>query len=80
VIAATTETPRGEGVRFVPDATMADITKFLAAYKASLVGGPRPSGFYRLRIADTSLPQEELSKIVGRRAQEKVVEFATISQ
>jgi hypothetical protein len=44
--------------------------------KASLVGGPRPGGFYRLRVADTTLPQAELAKIVGRMGQEKIVGFA----
>src|SRR5712692_5253107 len=65
-------------IRFVPNASMADITKFLDAYKASLVDGPRRDGFYRLRITDTTLPREELAKIVGRMAQEKAVEFAAI--
>jgi hypothetical protein len=67
-------------VRFVPHASVADITKFLDAYKASLVGGPRPGGFYRLRIAAKTLPQQELAKIVSQIAQEKVVEFTAVSQ
>jgi len=67
-------------VRFVPQASAADITAFLDAYKASLVGGPQPGGFYRLRVADTALPPDELAKIVGRMAQEKVVEFAAAAQ
>jgi hypothetical protein len=67
-------------VRFVPQASLADITKFLDAYKASVVDGPRPGGFYSIRIADTTLPQEELAKIVGRIAQERVVEFAAVVQ
>jgi hypothetical protein len=67
-------------VRFAPQASLADITKFLDAYKASIVDGPRPGGFYRIRIADTTLPQEELAKIVGRIAQETVVELAAVVQ
>ena len=63
-------------VRFSSQASMADVTKFLEAYEASLAGGPRPGSLYRLRIGDTTLPQGELVKIVGRMAQEKVVEFA----
>jgi hypothetical protein len=63
-------------VRFVPDASAAEITKFLEAFNASVVGGPRPGGFYHLRIADRTLPHEELAKTVGRMAQETVVEFA----
>jgi hypothetical protein len=67
-------------VRFVPQASAADITAFLDAYRASVVGGPQPGGFYRLRIADAALPPEELASLVGRMAQEKVVEFAAAAQ
>ena len=65
-------------VRFVADAHAADITEFLETYRASLVGGPRPGGFYRLSLADRALPQDELAKTVGRMTQEKIVEFAAI--
>jgi hypothetical protein len=65
-------------VRFVADAHAADITAFLETYKASLVGGPRPGGFYRVSLADKALPQEELAKTVGRMTQERIVEFAAI--
>jgi hypothetical protein len=63
-------------VRFAPQASAADITEFLDAYNASLVGGPRPAGFYRLRIGGATMPQEELAKLVDRMGREKVVEFA----
>jgi hypothetical protein len=65
-------------VRFVADAHAADITAFLETYRASLVGGPRPGGFYRVSLADKALPQEELAKTVGRMTQERIVEFAAI--
>jgi uncharacterized protein DUF6894 len=59
----------GEGaivsVRFVADAHVADITEFLETYKASVVGGPRPGGFYRLSLGDRALPPEEIAKTVG---------------
>lgn len=67
-------------VRFAGQASMADITKFLDAYGASLAGGPQPGNLFRLRIRDTTLPQAELAKIVGRMAQEKVIEFAAAVQ
>jgi uncharacterized protein DUF6894 len=66
-------------VRFVADARAADITEFLDAYKASLVGGPRPGGFYRLSIADKTLPPDELARIVEQMTREKIVEFAAIA-
>ena len=65
-------------VRFVADAHAADIARFLETYRASLVGGPRPGGFYRLSLADKALPQHELARTVGRMTQEKIVEFAAI--
>ena len=67
-------------VRFGQNASLADITKFLNAYKASLVDGPRPGGLYKLRIANTTLSPNEIAKLVGRMAQEKVVEFAVAAQ
>jgi hypothetical protein len=63
-------------VRFAPQATIADITKFLDAYKVSFTSGPGPGAFYRLRVADTVLPPDELVNFVARIAQEKVVETA----
>jgi hypothetical protein len=67
-------------VRFASQASMADVGKFLDAYEASLAGGPRPGSMYRLRIGDTALPPDELSKIVRRMAQEKVIEFSAAVQ
>lgn len=64
-------------VRFAPQASVADITKFLEAYKASVVGGPlQPGELYKLRVSNAVLPQDEITKIVRRMTQEKVVGFA----
>src|SRR5262249_44476104 len=65
-------------VRFVADAHAADITEFLESYKASVVGGPRPGGFYRLSLADHAMPEEDLTKTVKRMTEEKIVEFAAV--
>jgi hypothetical protein len=67
-------------VRFYPYVSVADISKFLEAYKASLVDGPRPGAFYHVRVEDTALLREDLAETVGRMAQEKVVEFVAIVQ
>jgi hypothetical protein len=67
-------------VRFAPNASLVEITKFLDAYKASVFDGPTPGGFYKLRIASTSLPQGEIKAIIGRMAQEKVVDFVAATQ
>ena len=59
-------------VRFAPQATADEITKFLGAYKATLVGGPlkSPAGLYRLRLAEAPLPPGEADRII-RQMQEK---------
>jgi hypothetical protein len=67
-------------VRFVPHASAADINRFLDDYNATIVDGPRAGGFYRVRIGNAIVPQEELKKIVAGMAQEKVVEFAATAQ
>jgi len=63
-------------VRFASRANVAEITQLLDAYSASVIGGPGPGGFYRLRIADGAVSRQGLAKIVARIAQEKIVEIA----
>ena len=64
-------------VGFVPQASAADVTKFLETYKASLVDGPRAGGLYRIRIGEGGLSRDELASIVGRMQQESaVIRFA----
>jgi hypothetical protein len=67
-------------VRFAPQAMAADIAKFLDEYNATLVGGPRPNGFYRLRIGEATIPPTELAKLVERMAREEVLEFVAAVQ
>ncbi len=64
-------------VGFVPQASAADIAKFLETYKASIVDGPRAGGLYRIRVGEGGVSRDELVKIVGRMQQEgAVVGFA----
>ena len=53
-----------------------EITRFLEEYQATLVDGPKPGGFYRVRITMKTLAKEELARIVSRMRQERVVETA----
>jgi hypothetical protein len=63
-------------VRFVPQATADDITKFLGAYKATVVEGPLEGQLYRIRLSNTKLPQEEAGKLVRQmQSESKVVDF-----
>lgn len=80
--APTTDPGVGEFtlIRFAPQASADDITKFLAANKLQVAAGPVAGGFYRVRVADTKLPKEELSRIVKKLQDDKVVSFIATVQ
>jgi hypothetical protein len=63
-------------VRFAPAANAADITNFLRNYQAAVVDGPTSNGFYRVRVAMSSLTKAEVARIVQRMRQDRVVEVA----
>ena len=67
-------------VRFIAQATAEDITTFLETYNGNIIDVPRPGGFYRVRIAGPTLPQDELKKVAARMAQDRVVEMIAIPQ
>lgn len=61
-------------VRFKPEATLADITRFLDENKATVVDGPAAgSGLFRLRVAEKPLSQGELGSVVKNMARNPVV-------
>jgi len=63
-------------VRFVPQATVGDITKFLDAHNAVVVEGPKRGNFYSIRLRTNGLSKTELAKVVQRmQGESKVVEF-----
>jgi anti-sigma-K factor RskA len=63
-------------IRFKPQASITDISKFLDDNKASIVAGPSAgSGLFRLRVAETALSQGELAAIVKKMATNPVVGF-----
>lgn len=77
---ALNEEAHGRGtyamVRFARQASAAEITRFLENYQATLVDGPMPGGFYRVRLAMTTLAKEEFLRVVSRIRHEPVVESA----
>ncbi len=82
---ASAAQPATEGafavVRFAPQASSADITNFLGAHMATLVDGPKAGGLYRIKIAGSGLPRDEVSKIVKRmQEQSKVVSFIAVAE
>jgi anti-sigma-K factor RskA len=65
-------------VRFAREASAGEITRFLEDYQATLVDGPKPGGFYRVRLNMKTLAKEELARIVSRMRQERIVETANV--
>jgi hypothetical protein len=63
-------------VRFAPQATADDITKFLGAYKTTVVEGPLRGQLYRIRLSETKLREEEVGKIIRQmQSESNVVSF-----
>jgi anti-sigma factor RsiW len=62
-------------IRFAPQASAADITRFLETNKLSVVGGPAAGGMYRVRVAVTGIPKGELARVVKQLQQDKTVDF-----
>jgi hypothetical protein len=67
-------------VRFVEQATKADITTFLQTYKASLIEGSGAGAIYRLGFSEASLSQEELAQLTSRMAREQIVAFIAVQR
>jgi anti-sigma factor RsiW len=67
-------------IRFAPQATQDDVTKFLAANKLSIASGPMAGGLYKVRVAVTSLPKAELATIVKKLQTDKVVTFIATTE
>src|SRR5712691_1760506 len=68
-------------VSFVPQATVAEITKFLGAHKATVVEAPTrtPLGGYRIKLSDTKLPDDEVTRIAKQMQDEsKIVSFIAL--
>ena len=63
-------------IRFNPQASVDEISKFLAEHKASIAGGPAAgSGLFRLKVAEKAVGQAELGSIVKRMQGNPVVGF-----
>jgi hypothetical protein len=67
-------------VRFAPQVSPAVIAEFLDRYEAEVIGIPRQSGFYRMRIREQYLQDNELSAVVSRMMQESIVELAASAE
>ncbi|MGU9982048.1 hypothetical protein ACJ4V0_18605 [Phreatobacter sp. HK31-P] len=71
---------RGEGtfllVGFNAAATAGDMTRLLEQVKGTIVEGPRPGGFYRVRIGGADMSQAEIDRVITTvRGQTGLVRF-----
>jgi hypothetical protein len=68
-------------VRFAPQASIADINKFLDDHDAAIVDGPKAGGVYRVRVAHGSLSRQRLARAVKElEADKSIVSFAAPSE
>jgi anti-sigma factor RsiW len=66
-------------VRFAPQASSDDITKFLETNRLQVAAGPMAGGLYKIRVSMTRSLKPDLTGIVKKLQQDKVVSFiATI--
>ena len=67
-------------VRFARQASAGEITNFLQHYQAAVVDGPNTGGVYRVRVAMSRLAKGEITRIVERMRQDRVVEYAAADE
>ena len=67
-------------IRFAPQATQDDVTKFLEANKLSIAAGPMTGGLYKVRVAVTALPKAELAEIVKKLQENKLLIFIATTE
>jgi hypothetical protein len=73
---ASHEGPQLAIVRFTPQATLADVTRFLDINQATVVAGPKRGGFYEVRLSASPMPEEDFARAVQRmRDESRIVEF-----
>jgi anti-sigma factor RsiW len=66
--------------RFSAQASSTEITAFLEANNLQVTGGPSPGGLYRLRLAGTKLPKDELAALVRKLQQDKRIDLIAAAE
>jgi hypothetical protein len=67
-------------IRFQPQASVADITRFLESNTLSITGGPAAGGIYRVRIAETKLSKSDLDRRLQALQSDKIIGFIAPSE
>ena len=77
--ASVSGTASGDGtyalIRFQPQASAADITRFLETNKLSIAGGPAAGGLYRVRVAETKLSKADVERRMQSLQSDKIIGF-----
>jgi hypothetical protein len=63
-------------VRFTSNATLADVTRFLDANRATVVAGPRRGGLYDIQLSASPMPEADFARAIQRmKAESRIVDF-----
>ena len=62
-------------VRFAPEARVTDITALLDTYHASIIDGAK-GGLFQLQFGDKAMTKDEVTALINRLQQEKIVSLA----
>jgi hypothetical protein len=62
-------------VRFAPNATLSDVTRFLDVNHAELVRGPKKGGLYEIRLTNSPTPEEFARVIKRMQTETRLVAF-----
>jgi anti-sigma factor RsiW len=66
-------------VRFTPEARVSDITQFLDSYNASIVAGLK-AGMFRVQFGEKPMTKDEVTSLMKKVEQEKIVSFVAPAQ
>ena len=67
-------------IRFSPQASQDDVTKFLAENKLSIAAGPMSGGIYKVRVSMAAMPKADLAAMVKKLQENKVVTFIATTE
>ena len=66
-------------VRFAPQATLADVTRFLDINNVAIVQGPKKGGLYDIRLTTPPVSQDEFNRLIQKmKAESRIVEFIAV--
>jgi hypothetical protein len=67
-------------IRFQPQVSAADITRFLDANKLNIAEGPLAGGLFRVRIAPAKLAKTDRDRLITTLQTNQVVSFIAATQ